>query len=139
MLSETARTILKHSRLHERFWKEAVSTAAELQNVPATKSHHGKTPTDVLTGNRPFYGNLRMFECEAWIRESETKELDSKSRRRIVRRSLPCVNYRVCDTKKQGVTTLRHIRVNEMAFPAKEWNNPSAGNVTKRWNSSVGR
>lgn len=37
-LLETARTILQHSGLTDRFWAEAVSTAAELGNVIGTES-----------------------------------------------------------------------------------------------------
>lgn len=44
-------------------------------------------------------------------------------------RSLPRGNYRVWDIEKRRVTTVRHIRINERVFPAKEGNHSGAKEV----------
>ena len=109
---ETARTILQHSGIPDWFWGEAVTTAAELQNMVGTRSLDRKTPSKLLTSNRPFVGILRTFGCGAWTLVSKRKKLDPKARRGIVLRSLPRGVYRVWYIRKQRIVHVRHVRVN---------------------------
>lgn len=135
-LMETARTILQQSGLPDRFWGEAVSTAASLRNITGTRAHDGKTPVEVLSGVRPFVGNLRTFGCEVWMLVSKRKKLDPKARRGILLQSLPRRNYRVWDIEKGNICHVRHVRVNESVFPAKEWNATGSSRVCdalKEW------
>ncbi|KAF0703123.1 hypothetical protein AaE_015536 [Aphanomyces astaci] len=62
-LVEMARTMMLHSNVSNRWWAEAVNTAAFLRNrVPNTKTD-GKTPHERLRGTTPKIGNLKVFGC----------------------------------------------------------------------------
>lgn len=77
-----ARCMLLESGLPKRMWPHAVQTASHIRNrcySPRT----GKTPYEMLTGNKPNVGNLHTFGtvCYAYV-QNKTK-LDARSERGI--------------------------------------------------------
>ena len=52
-LVEMARSMLIGANMPQRFWAEAVSTAAYLQNRSPTKAIQGITPYEAWTGDKP--------------------------------------------------------------------------------------
>lgn len=67
---------------------------------------------------------------------SKRKELDPKASRGILLQSLPRGNYRVWDIESGKICQVRHVRINETVFPAKEWNESGSSRVCdalKEW------
>ncbi len=62
-LVESARAMLSHSNLPNRFWAEAVSTAAYLRNRTAK-----------WYGHKPDISNLKVFGCAAYSHVSNAQE-----------------------------------------------------------------
>lgn len=121
LLMEAYRSMLQQAGLPETFWGEAVNPAVPLRNLTSAKSNMGKTPIEVLTGKVQFVGNLSCFSSEVWIFASKRKKLDANSRRGILLKSLHHRNYRVWDIQSRRVCHVRHTRINESVFPAREW------------------
>ena len=115
-LMEMVRCMLSWSRLPQRYWAEAVSTAVYLRNRCPTKCVSGMTPYEALTGVKPKVNHLRVFGCAAYchIPKDERKKLDVKSRK--------CVfmgyaenrkGYRLYDLANQKVVYSRDVTFNE--------------------------
>ncbi|KYN16082.1 Copia protein [Trachymyrmex cornetzi] len=66
--------MLLDAELDNRFWGEAVLTAAYLQNRMTSRSID-KTPIELFTGEKPDVGHIRVFGSKAY-------SLISKQRRR---------------------------------------------------------
>ena len=62
-LVEMMRSMLADSELLKSFWAEALATAVYLQNRSPTKPVEGKTPYEVIYGEKPKVENLRVFGC----------------------------------------------------------------------------
>ncbi len=54
---EMVRTMLVESKLDQRFWGEAISTAVYLKNRSPTKAVVGMTPFEALYGKKPNVKN----------------------------------------------------------------------------------
>lgn len=77
------RTLLAESKLPQRFWAEALSTAAYLRNMSPTKPVDGMTPYEALTGRKPNVSHLRTFGCVVYahVPKDERKKLDNTSKK----------------------------------------------------------
>jgi transposase InsO family protein len=62
-LVERARAMLESSELGREFWAEAVNTANYVRNRTVSRIH-GKTPIEILTGEKPSFSHLRIFGSE---------------------------------------------------------------------------
>jgi hypothetical protein len=78
VLLEKARAMLQDAGLPEELWAEAVFTANYMRNRTLSRSH-GKTPLEVLTGEKPSVSHLRVFGsvCYAHVPAPKRKKLDA--------------------------------------------------------------
>ena len=60
-LVETTRSMLADSKLPQKFWAEALSTAVYLRNRSPTKSVEAMTPSEAWTGEKPNVNHLHIF------------------------------------------------------------------------------
>ena len=65
-LVEMARLMLIGANMPQRFWAEAISTAAYLQNRSPTKAIQGITPYEAWTGDKPCIDELRIFRVSGF-------------------------------------------------------------------------
>ena len=67
------------------FWAKALSTAVYLRNRSPTKAVEGKTPYEVIHGEKPKVGHLRVFGCTAYshISKDERRKLDANAQKCI--------------------------------------------------------
>jgi transposase InsO family protein len=79
-LIETVRSMLADSKLPQKFWAEALSTAVYLRNRSPTKAVQGMTPFESWTGEKADVKHFRVFRCVAYshITKDERKKLYSK-------------------------------------------------------------
>ncbi len=79
---EMSRSMLIDAKLPNKFWAEAVSTAAYLKNRSPSRVIEDKTPFEVWHGYKPKVDHLRVFGCDAYshIPKDERSKFDSKTR-----------------------------------------------------------
>ena len=115
-LVETVRLMLDDSKLPQKFWAEALSTAIYLRNCSATKAVSGMIPFEVWTGEKPSVDHLRAFGCTAYahIAKDERKKLDSKARKCILLGySNETKGYRLYDPIQSRVIHSQDVQFNE--------------------------
>lgn len=81
-LVEKARCMMKEANCDERFWAEAVNTAAYLANRSPHKAiKEQKTPEEVWSKKKVSLEHLKVFGCVAYthIPKDQRKKWDSKS------------------------------------------------------------
>ena len=115
-LVEMMRSMLIDSKLPQRFWAEALSTAVYLRNRSPTKAVNGSTPFEAWTGDKPHLKLLRRFGCVAYthIAKDERHKLDSKARKCILLGSGDSTKgYRLYDFSRKRVIHSRDVIFNE--------------------------
>lgn len=115
-LIEMVRSMLAGAKLPQKFWAEALSTAAYLRNRSPTKAVVGKTPFEAWTGEKPRVDHLRTFGCVAYahIAKDERRKLDSKARRCIfLGYGTETRGYRLYDPERERVFFSRDVLFNE--------------------------
>ena len=83
-LMESARSMLSHSNMPNKFWAEAVATAAYLRNRTTTSANEEQlTPFEKWYGHKPNISHLKVFGCAAYslIPSTERRKLDKKAQR----------------------------------------------------------
>ena len=85
-LVETTRALLLDAMLSQRFWAEAISTAAYLSNRRPTTAVEGATPHQAWFGQKPRVDHLKVFGCTGYVHipKDERGKLDSKTRKSIL-------------------------------------------------------
>ena len=85
-LVETVRSMLSDSKLPQKFWAEALSTAVYLRNRSPAKAVRGTTPFEAWTSQKPTVGHLRVFGSDSYahIPKEERKKLDFKARKCVL-------------------------------------------------------
>lgn len=80
-IMEIARSLLKHKRLPNGFWVEAMATAVHLINISPTKAVKNMTSYQAWRGLKPTVSHLRVFGCLAFslIPAQHLKKLDMRS------------------------------------------------------------
>ena len=80
-LMEMARSMLYHANLPQKFWAEAISTAAYLRNRCPTSSFKGATPYERWFGVKPDVEHLRVFGCKVYVHipDEKRRKLDAKA------------------------------------------------------------
>jgi len=94
-LVEKARSMMKDANCDERFWAEAVNTAAYLANRSPHKAiKEQKTPQEIWTGKKVSLNHLKVFGCVGYVHvpKVKRKKWDSKS--------LPYVFVGYCEDSK---------------------------------------
>ena len=81
-LVESTRAMLLARGLPKYFWPEAVSYATHVKNRVPHAALKGKTPYQVLTGQKPDLSGFREFGSKCWVLDqgNERGKLDAKSR-----------------------------------------------------------
>jgi hypothetical protein len=137
-LIESAKAMLSHSGMPNKFWAEAVATAAYTRNRRPTRAlKDNVTPYEKWYGRKPNLSNLRVFGCVAFahIPEVERGKLDEKAQRvRFVGYSRVSKGYRVYDEQTQKILNRRDVVFDECNFgrtkTCVEVNVPSCEQVT---------
>ena len=115
-LVETVRSMLIDSKLHHKFWAEALSTATYLQNQSPTKVIEGMTPYEAWTKEKPQAKHLRVFGCDAYshVSKDERQKLDSKARKCIfLCYGKKTKGYRLYDPYQNKIIFSRDVKFNE--------------------------
>lgn len=77
-----ARTMLDESKVSEKFWADAVSTACYVLNRAVIRPILMKTPYELYKGRKPNISHLRVFGCKCFIHNNGKDNLgkfDAKS------------------------------------------------------------
>jgi transposase InsO family protein len=72
-LIESARTMLDEYKTPYIFWAEAINTACHAINRLYLHKHLGKTPYEIITGNKPKVHYFRVFRSKCFILNKKTK------------------------------------------------------------------
>ena len=83
-LMQSARSMLSHSNMPNKFWAEAVATAAYLRNRTTTSANEEQlTPFEKRYGHKSNISHLKVFGCAAYslVPSTERRKLDKKARR----------------------------------------------------------
>ena len=119
-LMESARAMLSHSNLPNKFWAEAVATAAYLRNRTTTSANEEQlTPFEKWYGHKPNISHLRVFGCAAYshVPNTERRKLDKKAQRMcFIGYSKNRKGYRLIDLSTDKVVTKRDVVFNETDF-----------------------
>ena len=119
-LMESARSMLSHAHLSNRFWAEAVATAAYLRNRSATTALDDRmTPYEKWHGRKPNLEHLRVFGCVAYahVPDCNRRKLDDKAEKlRFVGYSKNPTGYRLYDECTNKVMTRRDVVFDESNF-----------------------
>lgn len=125
---EAVRSMLCDSKLDQKFWAEATSTAVYLRNISYTSTLKHKTPFEALHGKKPSVKHLRTFGCIAFshVPKDERHKLDPKSRKAImVGYGSETKGYRLYDPVKKTIFFSRDVLFNESErYVSKEPYNP---------------
>ena len=115
-LVETARSMLADSKLPQKFWAEALSTAVYLRNRSPTKSVADMTPYEAWMGEKPNVEHLLIFGCVVYahVAKDERKKLDLKERKCVfLGYGTETKGYRLYDPKSARVFYSRDVVFNE--------------------------
>ena len=119
-LMESARSMLSHAGLSNRYWAEAVATAAYIRNrTPTAAIKEQQTPYERWYRKKPNVSHLRVFGCMAFahIPDAQRQKLDKKSEKlRFVGYSIRSKGYRLFDEKSHKVVIRRDVAFNETDF-----------------------
>ena len=119
-LVETALALLKNASLQEKFWDEAVSTAAFLINRMTTPLLHNKSPYEVIFNILPDYKLLRTFGCLCYphLRPYSLYKLNTRSERCIfLGYSSIHLGYRCLSLSSNKLFISRDVIFEESIFP----------------------
>ena len=81
-LVESARSMIAHAELPDRYWAGAVATAAYVRNrTPTTAIKEGTTPYERWYGRKPNISHLKVFGCMAYahVQDVQHQKLDKKA------------------------------------------------------------
>lgn len=115
-IMEKTRCLMFDANFDNRFWAEAVNTAAYLRNRTGTSGLSGKTPFEVWHGRKPDISNLRIFGSEVMthIPKERRLKLDRKSKKMfIVGYGDTVKGYRVFNPETGKITTSRDVIIRE--------------------------
>ena len=113
---ETVRSMLDDSGLPQRFWAEALSTAAYLINRSPTTTLEDMTPFEAWYSKKPNVSHLRVFGCSRYVHipKDERKKLDPKAKRcTFLGYGTTRKGYRLYDHNKSAVIYSRDVVFDE--------------------------
>ena len=117
---ESARSMMAHAGLPDKYWAEAVECAAYIRNrTPTTTFKESKIPLEVWSGRKPNISHLKVFGCMAYahIPDSQRNKLDKKTvKLRFVGYSIQSKEYRLLDELTSKVYIRRDVIFNEHDF-----------------------
>lgn len=136
---EMTRSILKHMRVPNNMWGEAVRHATYLINRSATRTLPVMTPYEAYKGSKPNIGHLRVFGCIGYAR------VESPHRKKLDDRSRPLVHlgtepgrkaYRLLDPISKKITVSRDVVF--MEEEGWKWNEKSKETEDKTLSINLG-
>jgi hypothetical protein len=77
-LLDMVRSMMSRSTLPSLFWSYALLTAARILNMVPTKKVE-KTPYEIWHGKVPSLSYLKVWGCEAYVRQEASSKLDPRS------------------------------------------------------------
>uniref|UniRef100_A0A5S6QQU2 Integrase catalytic domain-containing protein n=1 Tax=Trichuris muris TaxID=70415 RepID=A0A5S6QQU2_TRIMR len=118
-LTEMAKCMLLDAGLHNRFWGEAVRSAAYLQNRMPSRSID-KTPYELFFGRKPELGHVRVFGSKVFcfVPKQRRRKWDDKAVEGVlIGYDDATKGYRILDPKTDGIWISRSVRIVEKAEP----------------------
>ncbi|CAM8993843.1 unnamed protein product [Rhodiola kirilowii] len=119
---EVARALMFEAGLPKHFWGDSVLTATHIINRLPTPVLKGKSPWEMLFGEKPHVDHLRVFGCSCFV---STKV---HTRDKFDPRALECIflgypagqkGYKLFCLSTQQVLISRHVIFREHIFPFK--------------------
>ena len=95
-LMEMVRTMLIESKLDQRFWGEAMSTAVYLRNRSSIKAVIGMTPHEALYGEKPNMRHLRALGCASYpliMKDGSLRVMCSRHSILAFENTFPCISH----------------------------------------------
>lgn len=115
-LLEMTRSMLKHMKLPNFLWGEAIRHATYLINRMATRSLKECTPYEALRHKKPNIEHIRVFGCISFARieTPHLKKLDDRSRMLVHLGTEPGSKaYRLYDPTNQKIVVSRDVKFDE--------------------------
>lgn len=112
ILLEMTRSIMKHMRVPNYFWGEAIRHSTYLLNRIATRSLKDRTPYELFHEKKPNISHLRVFGCVGYakVEKVNLKKLDDRSRMLVNLGTEPGSKaYRLYDPEKRQVVMGRDV------------------------------
>ena len=123
-LMESARSMINHAGLPDKYWAEAVECAAYIRNrLPTSALTERKTPFEMWSGRKPNLSHLKVFGCMAYahIPDSQRNKLDKKAvKLQFVGYAIQSKGYRLLDERTMKVYIRRNVVFNERDFGHKK-------------------
>jgi transposase InsO family protein len=113
---ESARSMLRASKLQTNLWAEAVQTAVHILNKLPNKAQDYKSPHEAATGNKPILSHARIFGSDAYVhvRDEQRTKWDEKTKLHVLVGYHPeLMAFRVMDPETGKVTTKRDVVIVE--------------------------
>lgn len=120
-LMEMTRSVLKHFRLPNYMWGEAMRHSAYILNRVATRVLKHVTPYEALRGSKPNLSHIRTFGCIGYAKvvKPHLKKLEDRSRVLINLGTEPgSKSYRMYDPQTKTIVVSRDVIFDE----SKGWN-----------------
>lgn len=121
-INDMAVCMLLDANLDKRYWGEAITTAAYIQNRMPSRVVR-KTPYELWHGRKPDLSNLRVFGCDAYVRIPDAKrgKLDEKAEKlTFVGYDCRAKAYRFLNRKNRKITVSRDARFLELGSEFQE-------------------
>ena len=112
-IMDSARCLMKDSRLDRKYWPEVVKAASYLRNRIIANTIEKKTPYEIFSRKKPNITNLRLYGSKVFLRVPEVKR-NSKWDRKAdlgILVGYENVGYRVLINNK--ITIARHVDIVE--------------------------
>lgn len=115
-LMDLVRLMLKSAKLPQKFWAEAVVTAAYIRDRVGHTSIKGDVPLAIWTGRTPSVQHLKVYGCLAYT------NLPRQGRKKLDDRAVECFlvgyasqtkGYRLWCPEKSDVIITKHVRFAE--------------------------
>lgn len=111
-LMEATRTVLAESGLPLSFWAEAIKYIAFVNNRIINRKH-GKTPLELMFGNKPDYNDIYLFGAKVFVHVPRQKrqKLDFKGKEGIyVGHDELSKGYRIADPRTYAIVVSRDVK-----------------------------
>ncbi|UYV69068.1 K02A2.6-like [Cordylochernes scorpioides] len=116
VLLDITRSCLQSAELPQRFWAEAVNTAAYIRNKCYNSALGDKVPDELWSSRKPSVCHLKAFGCLAYshIPTERRKKLDNRANRCILAGySSQTKGYRLWCPETQHVIQTKHVKFDE--------------------------
>jgi len=115
-LLDLTRSMLKSAYLPQKFWAEAVTTAAYIKNRVCDSIINNEIPFTVWNGRVPSVRHLKVYGCLTYARlpDQQQKKLDDRAIESIfVGYATQTRGYRLWCPQKGDVITTKHVKFAE--------------------------